>query len=325
MKNCKKPYALKNILLAHLRTHYNIKPFVCSFCNKSFNEKGNLKTHIRIHTGERPFKCKKCQKGFKALGQLKDHLISHTGFKPFQCPHCKKFYRRKEILKNHFIIHAKEPCFQNNNTKFQEMLNQIKSMKNIMNNIDNSDSIYKHKKSAQNYNISLTENKQKFFCSQKSNNNSIDKDFIIPTNLKIETFKNINKINLFEKINLNNDFIINTDFFNDDQCIDLPNSLNNLNDIMSSTFDLSLKDENNNIENNLINFEKKDFSLQKILEINKKENDFSLKNNINNLSFYLKNFNEKNIDEDNEECCSKMTNLYLQEFEEKRNINEILG
>ena len=94
---------------------------------------------------------------------------------------------------------------------------------------------------------------------------------------------------------------------------------------MSSTFDLSLKDENNNIENNLINFEKKDFSLQKILEINKKENDFSLKNNINNLSFYLKNFNEKNIDEDNEECCSKMTNLYLQEFEEKRNINEILG
>ena len=62
---CQKSYGLKNILLAHLRTHYNIKPFICSYCNKSFNEKGNLKTHIRIHTGERPFKCKNVKKDLK--------------------------------------------------------------------------------------------------------------------------------------------------------------------------------------------------------------------------------------------------------------------
>ena len=54
MKNCKKPYALKNILLAHLRTHYNIKPFACPFCNKFFNEKGNLKTHIREQARKTP-------------------------------------------------------------------------------------------------------------------------------------------------------------------------------------------------------------------------------------------------------------------------------
>jgi uncharacterized Zn-finger protein len=43
-------------MIAHLRTHFGIKPFICSFCFKKFNEKGNLKTHLRIHTGERLFK-----------------------------------------------------------------------------------------------------------------------------------------------------------------------------------------------------------------------------------------------------------------------------
>ena len=104
-KKCLKGYSHKNKMLAHLRTHYGIKPFVCSFCGKNFNEKGNLKTHLRIHTGERPFKCEKCQKSFKALGQLKEHITSHTGIKPFQCPICLKYYRRKGILKNHIFIH----------------------------------------------------------------------------------------------------------------------------------------------------------------------------------------------------------------------------
>ena len=101
-------------MIAHLRTHFGIKPFICSFCLKKFNEKGNLKTHLRIHTGERPFKCDKCQKSFKALGQLREHNTSHTGIKPFQCPLCLKYYRRKGILKNHIIIHHSDkkifPC-----------------------------------------------------------------------------------------------------------------------------------------------------------------------------------------------------------------------
>ena len=118
--------------MAHLRTHYKIKPYICNYCSKSFNEKGNLKTHIRIHTGERPFKCHKCQKSFKALGQLKDHFISHTGLKPFQCPYCKKYYRRKEILKNHFEIHRKESFFVNNEEKFKEIMDHINRMKNMV-------------------------------------------------------------------------------------------------------------------------------------------------------------------------------------------------
>jgi hypothetical protein len=48
-------------------------------------------------------------------------------------------------LKNHVIIHAKEPFFQDNKEKFQEMLNDVKKMKNIMHNFDNSDSLCKSK------------------------------------------------------------------------------------------------------------------------------------------------------------------------------------
>ena len=341
---CQKSYGLKNILLAHLRTHYNIKPFICSYCNKSFNEKGNLKTHIRIHTGERPFKCKKCQKGFKALGQLKDHLISHTGFKPFQCPHCKKFYRRKEILKNHVIIHAKEPYFQNNKEKFQEMLNTVKKMKNILYNFDNSDSASKSSTSEGilNYSISTNEDiKSNLNCNKNDNaikiNNKMNstkkesininknKKLFVQKELKNELKENCeNKINLVDKTNLNNEFLVNFQLFKDDYTLDWPN-LNDLNDMMPSTADISLKEDNNAIENNLIKLENRNFSFRKVPDIIEKENVFSLKNKINDLNFYFNNSDEKNLDNDeNEDCCSKMTNLYIQEYEEKKINNDYL-
>ena len=139
-KGCQKYYAHKNKMLAHIRTHFSIKPFQCKYCSKSFNEKGNLKTHIRIHTGERPYKCSQCNKSFKAYGQLKDHESSHTGLKPFQCPICLKFYRRKGILKHHMEIHKdikiSKKCFKTNlqNGKNKALTIIKKSLKSTFGN-----------------------------------------------------------------------------------------------------------------------------------------------------------------------------------------------
>ena len=335
MEEYQKPLNVHNNLVSHLKKHYNKKPFICPYCDKSFKEKGNLKTHIRIHTGERPFKCKKCKKGFKALGQLKDHLISHTGFKPFQCPFCKKFYRRKEILKNHFIIHEKDTYFQKNKDKFHEMLNNIKNMKNNIYNYDESDNSI-NKSSALSCCISTNEEKNSNFkIDNNKKNNYIDK---IKSNryTKIYNSKNKGIFSLIKRKNetkekekcekydyfLNNDALLNYKLFLNDYSNDCPNMLFK---IMPKSFDLALKQNNDNEDNQIINNENNEnnknenFIFQNIPNLFEKEKDFSLNNKNNNY-----NLKEKNIDiDDNEDCCSRMTNLYLLENEDK-NINEYL-
>ena len=131
-----------------------------------------------------------------------------------------------------------------------------------------------------------------------------------------------NKINIFDKINLNNGFLINLQLFKDDYTLNWPN-LNDLTEMMPSTADLSLKEDINVFKNNLIIFEDTNNSSNKVLDIFGKENDFSLKNKINDLNFDLNIYDAKNMDrEENEDCSSKMTNLYIQEFEEKKINNK---
>ena len=103
--------------------------------------------------------------------------------------------------------------------------------------------------------------------------------------------------------------------FKDD--FDWPNSLNSLNDMMPSTADLSLKEENNNLEN-------KDISYEKMPEMEVNKINFSMKNKINNFNFdYNKDGRNAELIE-NEDSCSKMTNLYVQEFEDKKIMDYLL-
>ena len=229
------------------------------------------------------------------------------------------------------IIHAKEPYFLENKEKYQEMLNNVKKMKNNIHNIDKSNYIYKSKTSEAIFNCTITSNEEKKINLTNVINSNINtnqsknkkKSFFIQKQIKNKTEENFcgkNKINSVNKINLNNDFLMNSQIFKDDYCRDWPNSLNSLNslnDMMSSTADLSLKEENNNLEN-------KGFPFEKIPEMAGNEINFNMKHKINNFNFD-NNKDERNVElDENEDCCSKMTNLYAQEFQDKKIMDYLL-
>ena len=348
--NCQKSYALKNILLAHLRTHYKIKPYICTYCSKSFNEKGNLKTHIRIHTGERPFTCQKCHKSFKALGQLKDHFISHTGLKPFQCPHCKKYYRRKEILKNHFEIHKKEPFFVENEEKYKEMLDNINKMKNMVLDFDSSKFVYKGIKETitnvvNNINSTASRAETNLSCSMSSNeepkesfyNNSNDsqekiknnknkilneknekkekdKDYDGTNTIKNDINSNKGQININEFDNNNNN--LNPLLFGLDSHFDIKIPIYPDNDLDDeSNHDINIKVGNNNFLYDDISIEGKDFPVQNLSKMSEKEK--CVRCYLNNISYEEKAENEF----ENYDCYSKITNLYFQPYKHMMDIN----
>jgi len=215
------------------------------------------------------------------------------------------------------------------------MLNNIKNMKNNIYNYDESDNSI-NKSSALSCCISTNEEKNPNLNSNKiinKNNNYIDKIKTI-RNAKIYNTKNKEIFCLIKSKNetkekyensdyfLNNDALLNYQLFPNDYSNHSPNMLFK---IMPKSFDLALKQNNDNEDNQIINNENNEnnknenFIFQNIPNLFEKEKDFSLNNKNNN--YYLK---EKNIDIDNnEDIYSRMTNLYFLENEDK-NINEYL-
>ena len=222
-------------------------------------------------------------------------------------------------------------------------------MKNIIQNFDSSESICKSNSIEGNSNCSLSSNediKPSLNCSKSTNcSNNInlssnkEKKININKNKKIfipksvnneknieEKNKNENKIYITENISIKNDFNINNEIFKDNYCKDW---IINGNDIIPSIMDFSLKKENiNENNNNYFNLKNKYFSFQNISNFDEIDNDFSLKykkddfclnNIINEKKDEGENDNNKNKEE-NEDCCSKMTNLYCQDYYDKKEL-----
>ena len=293
--------------MAHIRIHYNIKPYSCRYCNKSFNQKGNLKTHLRIHTGERPFKCRKCNKGFKALGQLNDHLISHTGFKPYQCPYCKNFYRRKEILKNHIFIHSKDSFFIHNREKFKDLQKQINQMKNYKYKFNMAYRAKEDKNAnkPKNNNIFLFQSKLKIREKEQKKTENINDNFN-DKNLKEEYFNNfLLREKLFDNENNDNGF------------------KNEINNLLSSTVDFSINEDNYKKLNNE-SYHDFDFSDEKYYCGLKSK----IESEYNIYKIYWKTYNtnlcrlyKNNLILENEDFSNR-SNMFVNNPEAKKYIDE---
>ena len=216
------------------------------------------------------------------------------------------------------IIHSKEPCFKENEEKFNEMLEKVKEMKHIKYNFDD---MAKNRKNNNHTNFTVTTFIPKKEAKSKSVNFKTQTDFAEQEIINDKS----NNIIYVEKDYLNevkDDFLIDDKLFKED-CYNLPNELNNL---LSSTDDFSIKEENN------INFPKKNiecmnFTIQK----SKKEKDIFINHIKSDLNLCIK-FNDnvedenrdENENEENEDCCSKMTNLYVQDEYERKEINDFV-
>ncbi|KAL8613544.1 hypothetical protein ACOMHN_007587 [Nucella lapillus] len=61
------------LLQRHVRSHKEIKRYLCAWCGKGFNDTFDLKRHTRTHTGVRPYKCECCGKAFSQRCSLESH------------------------------------------------------------------------------------------------------------------------------------------------------------------------------------------------------------------------------------------------------------
>ena len=66
---CNKEFQRSWNLLDHVRMHYNIRPFVCTYCGFRFTQKGNLNKHMLKHLipnvkDRKKFKCDQCGKSY---------------------------------------------------------------------------------------------------------------------------------------------------------------------------------------------------------------------------------------------------------------------
>ncbi|XP_076446317.1 uncharacterized protein LOC143283828 [Babylonia areolata] len=61
------------LLQRHVRSHKEIKRYLCAWCGKGFNDTFDLKRHTRTHTGVRPYKCESCGKAFTQRCSLESH------------------------------------------------------------------------------------------------------------------------------------------------------------------------------------------------------------------------------------------------------------
>lgn len=109
---CGNSYRFQHALNAHMRRHYNDRPYLCEFCDKAFVSNVELRRHIRVHTGQKPYGCQYCERRFSDFGSRIKHERTHTGERPYVCVTCGKSFAYPHVLSVHLRTHTGEKRFR---------------------------------------------------------------------------------------------------------------------------------------------------------------------------------------------------------------------
>lgn len=105
---CDKTFTTIGGLKYHLRTHTNVKPFICPFCERKFITNVNLNAHVRVvHSTVKPYECEQCTQRFASIDHLKKHTTSvHWNQRNFVCNVCQKAFLQQSHLTQHQWTHT---------------------------------------------------------------------------------------------------------------------------------------------------------------------------------------------------------------------------
>ncbi|XP_005189216.1 zinc finger protein 37 [Musca domestica] len=109
---CGNSYRFQHALNAHMRRHYDDKPFPCEMCSKAFVSNVELRRHMRVHTGQKPYACQYCDRRFSDYGSRIKHERTHTGERPYVCTTCGKSFAYPHVLSVHLRTHTGEKKFK---------------------------------------------------------------------------------------------------------------------------------------------------------------------------------------------------------------------